>query len=78
MLVQDPSKINSALKLRNPDIKLDRDYFPIPLNLREPYQTEKKFREAMKVLGGHLDCLIMCHGYVKNESIFETNMLEWD
>jgi len=32
LLVQDPSKINSALKLRNPDIKIGRDYFPIPLN----------------------------------------------
>ena len=30
------------------------------------------------MVGGSLDCLVLCHGYTKNESILETNMLEWD
>lgn len=78
MLVQDPTKIDQALNLKNPQIKVGRNYFPITLNLREPYQIEKKFRQALQMVGGTLDCLILCHGYIKNESILETNMLEWD
>lgn len=78
MLVQDPTKVDMALNLKNPSIKIGRNYFPITLNLREPYQIEKKFRTALQMLGGNLDCLILCHGYIKNESILETNMLEWD
>jgi hypothetical protein len=39
------------------------------LNLREPYKIEKKFREALKILNGKLDCMILCHGYIKNENI---------
>jgi NAD(P)-dependent dehydrogenase (short-subunit alcohol dehydrogenase family) len=30
------------------------------------------------MVGGTLDCLILCHGQIKEESIIETNMLEWD
>lgn len=30
------------------------------------------------MIGGDLHGLILCHGYIKNESIMETNMLEWD
>jgi len=78
MLVQDPSKIEGALKLRNTPYKEGRNYFPIPLNLREPYQIEKKFRKALAAIEGELHGLILCHGYIKNESITETNMLEWD
>ena len=48
------------------------------MNLREPYQIEKKFRKALEKIGGQLHGLILCHGYIKNESITETNMLEWD
>ena len=44
MLVQDTSKIDQALKLKNPNIKIGRNYFPISINMREPYQIEKKFR----------------------------------
>ncbi len=50
----------------------------VPLNLREPYQIEKKFRKALNHLDGQLDCLILCHGTVKEEGILNTNMLEWD
>lgn len=30
------------------------------------------------MLQGHVDCLILCHGAVNADSIFDTNMLEWD
>lgn len=68
MFVQDPTKIDQALKLNDPKIKVGRNYFPISVNMREPYQLEKKFRQAMQTLGGQLDILMLCHGYVKNES----------
>ena len=76
MLIQDPTKLDMALNLKDP--RLRKNYQAITLNLREPYQIEKKFRQALSTLQGQLDCLILCHGYIKNESIFETNMLEWD
>ena len=44
MLVQDQSKVDYALQLRDPKIKSGREYFPINMNLKEPYQVEKKFR----------------------------------
>jgi len=50
----------------------------VTLNLGEPYQIEKKFRQALALLDGRLDHLFLCHGLIKNESILETNMLEWD
>ena len=78
LLIQDQTKLDSALNLRDGRFKQGRDFFPITSNLREPYQIEKKFRQAVQTLGGHLDCLILCHGYIKNENILETNMLEWD
>jgi hypothetical protein len=37
MLVQDPTKVDQALKIKDPKIKAGRNYFPISLNLREPY-----------------------------------------
>jgi short-subunit dehydrogenase len=46
--------------------------------LKEPYQIEKKFRKALTILEGKIDCLILCHGMIKNETILDTNMLEWD
>ena len=42
MFVPDPSKIDQALKLKDPKIKAGQHYFPITLNLREPYHIEKK------------------------------------
>jgi butyrate kinase len=45
--------------------------------LKEPYQIEKKFRKALTILEGKIDCLILCHGMIKNETILDTNMLEW-
>jgi len=50
----------------------------VKINLKEPYQVEKKFSEALFKLGGQLDVLILCHGYIKHESIIQTNILEWD
>jgi len=50
----------------------------VVINFREPYQVEKKFSEALELLGGDLDILILCHGYIKHESIISTNILEWD
>jgi hypothetical protein len=46
----------------------------VPLNLKEPYQIEKNFRKAVKILDGQLDCLILCHGMVDCESIINTNI----
>jgi len=37
MLVQDQSKVDYALQLRDPKIKSGREYFPINMNLKEPY-----------------------------------------
>jgi len=48
------------------------------INLREPYQVEKKFSEALEKINGELDVLILCHGYIKHESILTTNILQWD
>ena len=48
------------------------------INLKEPYQVEKKFSEALEQLKGKLDSLVLCHGYIKHESIIQTNILEWD
>jgi hypothetical protein len=42
MLVKDGQKIDSALGLKDPGLK--KSYFAINLNLREPYQIEKKFK----------------------------------
>jgi hypothetical protein len=70
MFVQDTTKIDQALKLNDPKIKVGRNYFPISVNMKEPYQLEKKFRQAMQTLGGQVDILMLCHGYIKNESKF--------
>mmetsp|Transcript_38495 Transcript_38495/g.28332 ORF Transcript_38495/g.28332 Transcript_38495/m.28332 type:complete len:311 (+) Transcript_38495:300-1232(+) len=50
----------------------------VVLNLREPYQIEKKFSEALELLGGDLDILILCHGVIIHHPIITTNNLEWD
>lgn len=78
MLVQDPTKIEQALNIKDQRFKEGKQYVSIALNLREPFQIEKKFREAIKKLNGKLDCLMLCHGVIKNESILDTNILEWD
>ena len=78
MLVQDPTKVQAALNIKDSRFKEGRHFVTIALNLKEPYQIEKKFRKAIALLDGRIDCLMLCHGAVKNESIFDTNMLEWD
>ena len=50
----------------------------LPLQLTEPYQIEKKFRDALKILEGQLDCLFLCHGYIKGELIQDATMPDWD
>lgn len=77
LIVQDPMKVEDALNF-NPRIKSGYNYQSVTLNLGEPYQIEKKFRQALSLLDGRLDHLFLCHGLIKNESILETNMLEWD
>lgn len=37
MLVQDPSKVEAALNIKDSRIKSGREYVPITLNLSEPY-----------------------------------------
>ena len=37
MFVQDPTKVDYSLKIKDPQIKSGRNYIPITLNLREPY-----------------------------------------
>lgn len=37
MLVQDPTKVEAALNLKDTRIKAGRHYVPIALNLKEPY-----------------------------------------
>ena len=44
LLVQDAAKVDTALNIRDPRIKRGKNYIPITLNLREPYQIEKKFK----------------------------------
>lgn len=78
MLVQDPTKVPLALNIKDSRFKEGRHYVSIGLNLKEPYQIEKKFRKAIALLDGRIDCLILCHGSIKNETIFDTNVLEWD
>ena len=78
MLVQDPTKVQTALNIKDSRFKEGRHFVTIALNLKEPYQIEKKFRKAIALLDGRIDCLMLCHGAIKNESIFDTNMLEWD
>ena len=62
MLVQDPTKVEAALNIRDSRFKSGVNYVPVALNLKEPYQIEKKFRQAVKLLGGRLDALFLCHG----------------
>lgn len=78
MLVQDTTKVEVALDIKDKKIRRGQNYDAILLNLREPYQIEKKFREALKKIDGQLDVLILCHGCIKNENILQSNMLEWD
>jgi len=78
MLVQDPMKVEAALNIKDPRIRSGVNYHVIALNLVEPYQTEKKFRHALGLLEGRIDHLFLCHGVIKEESIIDTNMLEWD
>lgn len=68
--------MDSSLGIKDKSLK--QRYLPITLNLREPYQIEKKFNQAMKHLEGHLDCLFMCHGYLKNHSMEEVSLKDWD
>jgi len=65
MLVQDANKVIPALNLKDPNIKLGKDFIPITLSLGEPYQIEKKFRQALKAIEGKLDYLFLCHGQIK-------------
>ncbi len=44
LLVQDPLKVEQALKIKDPRIKSGYNYQSVTLNLGEPYQIEKKFR----------------------------------
>ena len=78
LLVQDPLKVEQSLNIKDPRIKSGYNYQSVTLNLGEPYQIEKKFRQALSLLEGRLDHLFLCHGVIKNESIIDTNMLEWD
>lgn len=72
------TKVDIALNIKNQAFLNGNKYAAIALNLKEPYQIEKKFREAITMLQGHVDCLMLCHGTINNESIFEANMLTWD
>jgi NAD(P)-dependent dehydrogenase (short-subunit alcohol dehydrogenase family) len=57
MLVQDVTKIDAALNIKNQAFLNGNKYAAISLNLKEPYQIEKKFREAITILQGHVDML---------------------
>lgn len=76
MFIQNPAKLKEAFP--NPQILQNSRLKPITLNLKEPYQIEKNFRKVLQMMDGKLDALILCHGVVKNESLMNTNMLEWD
>ena len=78
LIVKDPTKVEQALNIKDPRIKSGYNYQFVTLNLGEPHQMEKKFRQALSLLDGRLDHLFLCHGIINNESIIETNMLEWD
>jgi hypothetical protein len=62
MIVQDPNKVEPALNIKDARFKAGRHYVPITVNLKDPYQIEKKFHQAVKLLDGRIDCLILCHG----------------
>ena len=76
--MQDPTKVEQALNIKDPRIKSGYSYQQVTLNLGEPYQIEKKFRQALALLDGRLDHLFLCHGLIRHESILDTNILEWD